>query len=359
MTRTALCLAAALCTPAALAQDKAPEPARATAPATVNLAPVVHEQEFNIPIERLWKTFATEEGWKDFGVAQCRMDLRPGGKVQTHYNPKGVLGDEGTIENEVLAFDPLHSFSFRISKPPKGFPFMNAYKNVWSVATLTDLGGGRSKLRLSMNGYTQDEESQKMRAFFEQGNGWVMQKLKSTLEGTAPTPTEKPAAPQGALDPIIVETTVRAMPSEVWECWTTPRGMKSFLTNANIDLRIGGPFELYFGGEDVPPGQRGSEGCTILSYEPGRMLSFTWNAPPHLKHARAQHTWVVVNIEPHGPHASKVTLKHYGFAEKAAEFPAHEQEWKDTRAYFTNAWPKVLGALKHRFEPTDKVMNGG
>ena len=47
-----------------------------------------------------------------------------------------------------------------------------------------------------------------------------------------------------------------------------------------MDLRIGGPFELYFGGPDVPHDQRGSNGCQVLTYVPGEMLSFTWNAPP-------------------------------------------------------------------------------
>jgi uncharacterized protein YndB with AHSA1/START domain len=339
------------------AQEKPmPEPgsAKTAVAASVNLNPVVHEREFDVPVERLWRTFATEEGWKDWGVAQCKLDLRPGGKVQTHYNPKGVIGDEGTIENEVLAFDPLHSFSFRISKPPKGFHFMNAYKGVWSVATMTDLGNGRSRLRLAMNGYTAEEESQKMRAFFEQGNAWSLDKLKATLEGGSAKAEAKVAAPQGELDPIVVEAVIPAMPGDVWKCWATEEGMKSFMTDCKIELKIGGAYELYFGGKDVPAGERGSEGCKVLSYEPGRMLSFTWNAPPKFAHARAERTWVVVHVEPHGAHATKVTLKHYGFAEKAAEFPGHAGEWKEARAYFANAWPHVTGALKAKFGPGEK-----
>jgi|GEM_PF-2309130 len=359
MSRTAvIVLVAAVCASAALGQSTTarPEPdATVSVAASVNLSPVVHERELEVPIERLWRTFATEEGWKDWGVAQCKLDLRPGGKVQTHYNPKGVIGDEGTIENEVLAFDPLHSFSFRISKPPKGFPFMNVYKGVWSVATMTDLGNGRSKLRLAMNGFTPEEESQKMRAFFEQGNAWALDKLKATLEGGGAKTVEKAAAPQGELDPIVIEAVVPAMPGEVWKCWATEEGMKSFMTDCKIELKIGGAYELYFGGEDVPKGERGSEGCKVLSYEPGQMLSFTWNAPPKFAHARAERTWVVVHVDPHGPHATKVTLRHYGFAEKAAEFPGHAGEWKEARAYFVNAWPHVTGALKAKFAPGEKA----
>lgn len=368
MNRTLLVVLAAVLTAAgAPAQERVrPEPASASAPKAVSTEPLVHEIELNAPVEKVWDVFATPEGWKLWGVAKVEVDFRVGGTVKTHYSPQGVIGDEGTIHNQIIAFEPMRMVAFRIAQPPKGFPFPNSWQSTWTVATMTDLGAGRTKLRLAGCGYTADEESQRMRAFFEQGNAWSLNKMKQNLEkslgaeGHEPQgPAASTRAPTGALDPIVVETTVRAIPADVWECWTTSRGMRSFLAEAKIDLRIGGPFEVYFGGPDVPPGQRGSEGCTILSYEPGRMISFSWNAPPQLAHARAQRTWVVVSIDPHGPHASKVTLKHYGFAEKAAEFPGHAQEWKDTRAYFMNAWPRVLEKLKHRFEPTDKVMNGG
>jgi hypothetical protein len=81
------------------------------------------------------------------------------------------------------------------------------------------------------------------------------------------------------------------------------------------------------------------------------MLSFTWNAPPKFAYARTQHTWVVVHVEPYGPHSSKVTLKQMGFAEQAAASPEHVEEWKEVRAYFSNAWPNVLKALKEKYQP--------
>jgi uncharacterized protein YndB with AHSA1/START domain len=352
--------------PATDAAPAARTPAAPPAPA-LNTAPIVHEIELDVPPTTIWDVFATAEGWKKWGVAQVEIDFRVGGLVKTHYNPKGVIGDEGTIHNQIIAFEPGRMVAWRIAKPPKGLPYQNAWKDVWSVATFWDTGRGTTTLRLAMCGYTADEESQKMRAFFDQGNAWSLQKLKQNLEApaTAQDPgdrmlavIEKAEADRKAafatadpLAPITVEATVRATPSEVWRCWTTSEGVESFLTRARVELRVGGPFELYFGGDDVPAGQRGSEGCTILSYDPQRMLSFTWNAPPKLAHARQQRTWVVVRIDPHGPHASKVSLKHMGFTEKAAEFPEHAQEWKETRAYFSNAWPKVMEALKAHFEP--------
>src|SRR5262245_42497308 len=118
-----LAMAGVLVMTGVCAAQERPEPAKsATAPAAVDTSPLVHEVELAVPVDRVYGVFATEEGWKQLGVAQCKMDFRVGGKVQSHYNPKGVLGDEGTIENTIIAFEPGRMVAWRISKPPAGFP---------------------------------------------------------------------------------------------------------------------------------------------------------------------------------------------------------------------------------------------
>ncbi len=357
MTRIAVALAI-FAASIADAQDKPmPQPAAAKAPGAVNLSPLVHEADLDVPVSKVWDVFSTDEGFKNFGVAHAKIDFRIGGKMLSHYDPKGVIGDEGTIENTILAFEPQRMVAWHITKPPKGFPFMNAFKTTWSVATLTDLGDGRTHLRLTGLGYTADEESQKMRAFFEQGNAYVLDGLKKRLggksEAAAPNTAPSAAPTDDPLSPFTVETVVNAMPADVWKHWTTSEGFKAFLGVENkIDLKIGGPFEVYFS-MDPPAGSRGSEGCTILSYDPERMLSFTWNAPPKFAHARTLHTWVVVTIQPHGAHGSKVSLKHQGFAEMAGAHPEHQEEWQQVRTYFKAAWPRVLGALSDHYKPTN------
>ena len=75
------------------------------------------------------------------------------------------------------------------------------------------------------------------------------------------------------------------------------------------------------------------------------MLSFTWNVPPRFPHARGLHTWVVVALEPAAVKQTRVRLSHLGFAEQAAAHPEHIDEWRQARAYFEDAWGKVLEAL--------------
>ena len=351
MKRAYLTVLLAVCG-VAVAQDR-PEPTKAQAPtATVNTNPVVTEGDFDVPVEKLWWVFSTDDGFKMLGAAKAKIDLRVGGKMQSHYNPEGVIGDEGTIENTIIAYEPNHVLAWRITKPPKNFPFMTAYKDVWCVATFTDAGGGKSHLRLAQIGYSAEEESQKMRAFFDQGNKWVLDKLQQNLSGRPKdAPKSEQAAASDPLAPIITEANITAMPADVWKSWTTSDGFKAFLGTENkIELKVGGPFEVYFSMEP-PAGQRGSEGCKVLSYEPESMLSFSWNAPPKFKWAREHHTWVVVKILPAGAHGSKVVLKQMGFAELAAAAPDHADEVKQVREYFSNAWPHVLEALKDHYTP--------
>lgn len=156
----------------------------------VALPPQVVEADVNGPVAEVWKVFSTADGFKKLGVAQCEFDLRIGGLIRTHYDPNGVLGDDGTIENEVLAYEPERMIAIRIHQPPKGFPFApETWKNTWSVITLTDLGAGRTHVRIAGMGYTDSPDSRKMREFFAGGNAWVMQFLQKQFDAAAPGPS--------------------------------------------------------------------------------------------------------------------------------------------------------------------------
>jgi uncharacterized protein YndB with AHSA1/START domain len=261
------------------------------------LDPQVVEGIIKATPTEVWNVFATAEGFKKLGVAQCEMDFRVGGLIRSHYNPKGVIGDEGTIQNRIISFEPGHMVSFRIDQPPKGFPFSEAtWKNTWSVATFTDLGDGTTHLRLAGIGYPDTEEGRKMREFFERGNGWVVQHLQQQFDSAAPVRSGAAHA-EDPLAPIELETVVERSRAEVWRLLSTNEGWKQFLgTESAIELTPGGKFEVYFS-SDAPAGSRGSEGCTVLSYIPNEMLSYSWNAPPKFAHARARHTWVVIRLE--------------------------------------------------------------
>lgn len=146
----------------------------------------------------------------------------------------------------------------------------------------------------------------------------------------------------GFVKPGVVKTIeVLAPPLEVFKTIATAEGLKSALqVDSRTELRIGGAFELFFGKPmGLPPGQQGSEGCQILSYVPGEMFSFSWNAPPKFPKERAQRTWVVITFSPReNGAATHVRLVHLGFGEGG--------NWPEVQAYFDNAWGSVLQAVR-------------
>ena len=146
-------------------------------------------------------------------------------------------------------------------------------------------------------------------------------------------------AAERALDKEVV---LAASLDQAWEAWTTREGITSFFApDAKVEARVGGPFQIYMdpGGQ---PGMKGADDMRYLALQPKKMLSFDWNAPPHLAEARQQRTVVIVRFEPLGEKSTRVTLHHVGWGDGG--------EWDKAYQYFDRAWGAVLGNLKKRFD---------
>lgn len=148
---------------------------------------------------------------------------------------------------------------------------------------------------------------------------------------------------------IVRERVLPTTREKLWPLWSSTAGVTQWLVDeAHIELRPGGAYEVYFL-LDSPRGSRGSETCRVLSFIPNRMLSFTWNAPPHLDKTRFQHTWVVVELfdmpalEKDAPVATRVVITHMGWP---ASGMRDEPQWAETFAYFETAWTGVLNQLE-------------
>ena len=146
-------------------------------------------------------------------------------------------------------------------------------------------------------------------------------------------------ADERAIDEKI---TVKANVDEVWKAWTTTEGVKTFFApDANVQLRVDGPFEIYMN-PFAESGKKGADGMRIIAFQDRKMLIFTWNAPPSLPEARKQRTVVIVRFISRGDVLTDVTLHHSGWGEGG--------EWDKAYDYFVRAWPSVLKNLKKRFD---------
>jgi len=145
----------------------------------------VSEAVIDAPPADVWKSFTTKEGAESWMVAKAEIDLKNGGLMRTHYSKDGVLGDDGTIDNIFLSLDPGRMYSMRIAKPPAKFPFKSAWQSVWTVVYFESVGNDKTRVLIRMLGYTDDEESQKMREFFLRGNQYTLDKLAEKFRKSA------------------------------------------------------------------------------------------------------------------------------------------------------------------------------
>jgi uncharacterized protein YndB with AHSA1/START domain len=141
-----------------------------------SVEPVVTTGVVNAPPSEVWKVLTTKEGIESWMVAKTEFELRVGATWKTSYSKDSTLDDDAAIHHTILAYDPGRMFSFRTIKYPQGFAFPNAIAKTWTVVYLEPWGERQTKVTVRMLGYADDDESLKMREFFERGN-------QQTLEG--------------------------------------------------------------------------------------------------------------------------------------------------------------------------------
>jgi uncharacterized protein YndB with AHSA1/START domain len=154
-------------------------------------SPLITEGIVDAPVEAVWSAWTTDEGLRSWLAPQVSIDLRIGGVLQTNYDAAGALGDTQTIANTILSFEPRRMLSIKVTKTPRDFPFPNAVKEMWTVMYFEPDGDAQTRIRVVSLGFTPDEESQRMRAFFERGNADTLEQLKRAVGG---------AGTEGAID---------------------------------------------------------------------------------------------------------------------------------------------------------------
>jgi uncharacterized protein YndB with AHSA1/START domain len=145
----------------------------------------VNEGVVDAPVEDVWKVWSTSEGYKLLGPALADVDFRVGGLIRSRYMADGTLGDAETIENVIMAYEPPRMLAIRISKPPASFPFKEAWKDSWTVVTLSDAGKGQTLMRVASIGYGSDEEGVAMKNFFERGNQQTIELVQQHFANAA------------------------------------------------------------------------------------------------------------------------------------------------------------------------------
>jgi hypothetical protein len=127
-----------------------------------------------------------------------------------------------------------------------------------------------------------------------------------------------------------------------WNSWSTTEGVNRFFApKANIDARVGGPYELLFDLK-APRGFQGTEGCRVLGLEAQKSVAFEFLAPPQFPNVRRVKTRVDVVFEQVlSGGLVKVSLVHSGFLDG--------EEWDECFDFFDWSWDLVLARFQHLF----------
>lgn len=143
---------------------------------------IVTEGDVSAPVSAVWNAWATTAGLQSWLAPQADIDLRIDGLMRSNYDPKGRLGDTATIENRVLAYEPERMLAIKVSKAPEKFPFKSRIGDMWTVMYFQPAADNKTRLRIVGMGFGSDEESQKMKAFFEQGNAYTLAQLQKRFQ---------------------------------------------------------------------------------------------------------------------------------------------------------------------------------
>src|SRR5438128_1166432 len=90
------------------------------------VAPLVHEVTVNGPLDQVWAAYTTKAGLESWMTPHADVQLKVGGSMKVQYGSQGTTDDPKAIVNTILSYEPMRMYSFKVAKPPEGFPFPTA-----------------------------------------------------------------------------------------------------------------------------------------------------------------------------------------------------------------------------------------
>ena len=143
------------------------------------------------------------------------------------------------------------------------------------------------------------------------------------------------------MDKVIFQSAILDCSQEkAFEMFSGSENLQKWLTvKAEVDLRVGGKFELFWQPEN--PNENSTIGCKILALDQPSFISFEWKgAKQHEEFMNNKRplTNVSVCFIPLENAQTKVLLIHTGWGDTA--------EWEQARQWFESAWEKTLSQLE-------------
>ncbi|MCW4048388.1 MAG: SRPBCC domain-containing protein [Candidatus Bathyarchaeota archaeon] len=143
---------------------------------------------------------------------------------------------------------------------------------------------------------------------------------------------------------LVLDISLKASIDKVWSYWTeVDKITEWFSPEANIEARVGGPYELFFDPENHE--HMSTIGCVVTHLTPMSLLGFTWKDPDEfacLMNKPDKLTQVKVEFTKEGE-TTQIKVTHSGWRD--------DDEWKKAHDWHKRAWEGVLASLTETLEP--------
>ena len=154
----------------------------------------VTEGYVNAPLAEVWRVFTTPEGLRTTGVAQAAVDLKVGGTIRFHDDPRGQLGDPAGWVLEVLAYDPQRMLATRIRTASAKFPHADQVQGLWTVTYFTASGEDMTHVKMVALGYSADTASEAVKKAIAEANRRTLDTVAKRYWPKCKLCTTEPAA---------------------------------------------------------------------------------------------------------------------------------------------------------------------
>ena len=152
---------------------------------------LAHEVIVEAPPADVWIAISTPEGWRSWAVPAAWRDPTDPDVLETSYDPAARPGQPQTIQQRFLYAMPGRSLAFRTIKAPAGFPDFETFSRVVSLFELAADGERRTRVRLTMVGYPDNETGRRLAGFFDRGNAVSLERLQRRFrDGPLDWPSE-------------------------------------------------------------------------------------------------------------------------------------------------------------------------
>jgi uncharacterized protein YndB with AHSA1/START domain len=143
---------------------------------------IAKEVEVEAPLAEVWRVWTTAAGAEEFFAPRARVELEPGGAYELLFMPDNAPGSRGAEDLKVLSYLPMEMLSFDWSFPPSIPSLRGSGARTWVVVQLSDLGDGRTRVRLNQLGWHEGADWDRGFEYFQEAWDVVLGRLKQRFE---------------------------------------------------------------------------------------------------------------------------------------------------------------------------------